>query len=421
MKGRRSIGRRTDFLIHGVLPKQPCEGTIVARIHAMRRWKQVLPCVALGLALVVVFALSRGSSGRTSAKQPLEASRQPRRAPSVCDISNAACQAELVEAVRAMFDLEDDFRAPEVRFVSADELRALNKGDANEQLVSEGLRSALVSLGLLQEEDTQAGSGAPSAAQQAVYRSRTHDVLIALPGDQRALLHANVMLVHELIHAAQAQHGLFERKTGSLDQRLAWRARLEGEAVVRSYRFKAQLERVDPSAITWPNVFGEWSKRSFESISRARFPLVVAVATLPYARGAFWYESRPTGESQPWPEHFRELLGVTPDGARIPDTVATPRFSCDGQREELGALPLLAFLLPASSEQATFLAATTLSSDLLCVQDGGAFTWQLAWSGDVTGVLPLIQSRAGKLDLAVRLRPSARASTEPSVEISGRS
>jgi hypothetical protein len=248
----------------------------------------------------------------------------------------------------------------------------------------------------------------PGTTRQAVYRSQTHDVLVVQPERERATLNANFMLVHELVHAVQAQQGLFARKGASFDQRLVWRARLEGEAVVRSHRFKAQLEGLDPRAIDWESVFGHWSQRSLLSIKRASSPLAVAVATLPYARGAWWYWWSEDQATAAWPERFGELLGEpAQESSRGLGPAAHP--ACSGEAEELGALSLLAFVLPVATESEASDAAQGLGSDQLCVHSDGRFSWQLVWPGDARAAAALVQQRAAKLGLGVRLQTASDA------------
>ena len=336
--------------------------------------------------------------------QTREASGRSATVPMVCDISNAGCQAGLVQAVSAMFDLDGRLRVPEIRFVSAAELTSLNRGELDRQPVSAPVRSAMIALGLL----TDGGAGI-GPSEQAVYRSQSHDVLISFPDRERATLRANVALVHELIHAAQAQQGLFTRRPGSFDRGLAWRARLEGEAVVRSFRFKSRLEGLDPNGIEWPMVFGEWSKGSLASIHRARSPLALAAATLPYARGALWYESLARSASAGWPEQFAALLGAPGAARATPDGANLVHLPCSGASEELGALSLLAFVLPESNQPEVFAAAQRLRSDLLCVGADGSFTWQLVWPSDAGSGIALVQRRAQKPPLRANVRTSGSA------------
>jgi hypothetical protein len=389
----------------------------------MHQWMQLLPQWTLGVAVLgSILAFLGAGWGQTSAatSSPKEAPRQVRKVPAVCNISDAACQAELLHVVTASFDIRGGFRAPEVRFVSGATLAKLNEDDAHGQLVSTGVRGAMMSLGLLQRT-AEAEYGVVASSQQAVYRSRTHDVLLALPESERGKLHGNVMLVHELVHAVQAHHGLFaQQKKRGFDQRLAWRARLEGEAVVRSHRFKAELEGLDPSAIDWQAVFGSWSERSLQSIGRARFPLVVAVATLPYARGALWYESLENPASARWPDRFGELFGDPAEPDATVDTTENAAAACRSESEELGALSLLAFLLAMGNEPDAYAAARDLRSDLLCVHPDGDFSWQLVWSAEAgAAAAALVQQRALKLGLGVRVQTPSNGSSELRVTIAG--
>lgn len=357
--------------------------------------------------LVLILALLTVGWARTfsATNAPREPPRRSRPVSTVCNISKAECQAELLRAVTAMFGIRGGFAAPEVRFVSTATLAGLNEDQVHRQLVSASVRAALQSLGLLQGSAGTDPGPTPSF-QQAVYRSHTHDVLVVLPESERATLHGNVLLVHELVHAVQAKEGLFARQSQDFDQRLAWRARLEGEAVVRSHRFKAEREGLDPSKIDWPKLFDHWSQRSLQSVQRAKFPLAVAVATFPYARGALWFdaaESPKRADAAPaaWPDRFGELLADPGAPRSLSDTTESAPLTCSGEREQLGALSLLAFVLPLGNEPDASAAARGLRSDLLCVHPNGRFTWQLVWPREMRTAAALVQQRAASLGLRV--------------------
>ncbi|HET7538349.1 MAG TPA: hypothetical protein VFK05_00710 [Polyangiaceae bacterium] len=373
----------------------------------MRRWMQVLlrgrvclPILVLMLALLSA-ARARTFSTKELPAAPHASARANEARPTACNIASEVCQTELLHAVSAMFGLRSALAMPEIRFVSADTLAQPNTGEVQRTLVSPRVQGALSRLGLLPADEGSALAPAASF-QQAVYRSQTHDVLLVLPENQRKSLEGNVMLVHELVHAVQAAQGLLAHSSENLDQRLAWSARLEGEAVVRSHRFKAEREGLNPDTIDWPKLFRHWSKRSFESVERARAPLAVAVASFPYARGALWFHATEhSATPAEWPERFADLLAEPLDRTAVPETATSGSSTCSGEQERLGALSVLAFLLPLAKGDDTSAAAAAhwLRSDLLCVRADGSFTWQLVWPREIQAAAKLVQQRAASLGL----------------------
>lgn len=381
---------------------------------------QVLPYGALALssvALVVALLIANTRQTQHSVSMGRDTPSGSALAFSACNVSHPSCQAALMRAVASQFVTAASLRKPEIRFISATELARLNRSDVEAQLVSRQVRNAMIALRLLASEGEALSSLVPS--EQAVYRSRTHDVLIAFPASEHSSLRANVALAHELVHAVQAQRGLFDRPRRSFDQSLAWRARLEGEAVARSYRVKSRLEGLDPDAIEWKSMFEQWSQASLASIQRARAPLALAVATLPYARGAWWYESRSNSAGFGWPEHFATLLDDPAAGDDAPPPPQLTRASCAGESEELGALSLLAFVLPEADRAEASAVAQRLRSDRLCVRADGHFTWQLVWSPEGSNNAPLVQRRAERLGLRAQIEPSDSAETAPRLTITG--
>jgi hypothetical protein len=305
------------------------------------------------------------------------------------------------------------FRTPTTRFVSTDALREASSHDLGAgSLVSPAVRSALTSLGLLVPAEPAAAHGVSD--EQGIYRHRTHEILVSLPESERGTIAANVLLVHELIHSVQASRGLVVHREGSLDERLAWRARIEGEAVVGSQRVKATLEGLEPKAIDWRGVYTRWSTASLAHIARARSPLAVAVASVPYARGALWYVTH-EATTATWPEAFSVLLR-DPIAVHPPASFVADLPGCTGERNMLGGLSLLAFLRSAPTEDQARNAAAALEADMLCVQPDGSFVWHLVW-GKASDAAHVASVAARAKELGLRLAPRHSPPRGPDVRL----
>jgi len=158
---------------------------------------------------------------------------------------------------------------------------------------------------------------------------------------------------------------------------------------------------LNPDAIGWSGMFRHASKVALKKIARARAPLAVAVATLPYTRGALWFDAV-GADPAAWPEHFADLLGDPGSGATRTQATAAELPSCRHDGERLGALALLALLLPGANEPDASAAAAALRADRLCLEADGSFQWHLAWPKDASSSrhVELVTRRAAGLGLA---------------------
>lgn len=221
-----------------------------------------------------------------------------------CDIADGTCQ-KAVLAVTACVRGDEAPAVPPIRTISRSQLRdelreqnssMLDGADETQLSAVESLDTALGALHLISTQSSLGDAAADTQADSiaAFYRQDKKDVTVI---SDTTMDEATAMneLAHEFTHYLQDRAGQLEQaldsEDRSLDERIARRALVEGEAVVTSYRSTAQMMGLHASDIRWTTLFDMIESSIARSTNASSSPFLTATSGLQYVLATRTIES----------------------------------------------------------------------------------------------------------------------------------
>lgn len=213
-----------------------------------------------------------------------------------CDTREPACQERLLSLAACVFGSTDMPDVP-IRVLGEDELRDELAKDAGATPAAEDaedavLESVLHDLGLVQEGafSSEASIDNLVARFDGLYRDAERGIVLVDRGTAQDSISANVLLLHELVHALQdAKYdlaALSEEHATTTDAALSLRALVEGQATWYQYRVAAAMLGFDTVDFDFASEFRAMREDLVADARRDPSPYVASFGTFPYAFGA---------------------------------------------------------------------------------------------------------------------------------------
>lgn len=212
-----------------------------------------------------------------------------------CDTREPACQERLLSLAACVFGSSDMPDVP-IRVLTEDELRDELAADAgalpaDEVAEDAAVESVLHDLGLVQEGafSTETSIENLVARFAGLYRDAERGIILVDRGAAQDSISANVLLLHELVHALQdAKYDLValsEEHATTTDAALSLRALVEGEATWYQYRVAAAMLGFDTADFDFEGEFRALREDLVADARRDPSPYIASFGTFPYAFG----------------------------------------------------------------------------------------------------------------------------------------
>lgn len=229
------------------------------------------------------------------AGEPIPLRECPEHDYSRCDTREPACQERLLSLAACVFGSSDMPDVP-IRVLSEDELRAELEAEAGETPPDELAKDAVVEgvlhdLGLVQEGALSTDASIENLITRfdGLYRDAEHGIILVDRGAAKSGISADVLLLHELIHALQdAKYdlaSLSEQHATTTDSALSLRALVEGEATWYQYRVTAAMLGYDTADFDFTAELRALREDLVASARRDPSPYIASFGTFPYAYG----------------------------------------------------------------------------------------------------------------------------------------
>ena len=213
-----------------------------------------------------------------------------------CPISELACQRAILE-ITACVRGDDAPALPKIRSISREQLRVeleapkapnamVDEPDEGAQRTAASFEQAFGALQLVTRESTlgEAATTEQLAYIAAFYREDERDITVISDTTMNRATAMNA-LAHEFTHYLQDEAGQLELALDrgvSVDERMARRALIEGEAVVTSYRASAQMMGFTARNVRWDTLFFMIESDIASATNASKSPLLAALNQLPY-------------------------------------------------------------------------------------------------------------------------------------------
>jgi hypothetical protein len=227
--------------------------------------------------------------------EPVPLRECPEHDYSRCDTREPACQERLLSLAACVFGSTDMPDIP-IRVLSEDELREELAAQAEETPPEEAAQDAVIEgvlhdLGLVQEGALSSEATIDNLVTRfdGLYRDAEHGIILVDRGTAKSSIGADVLLLHELIHALQdAKYdlaSLSEQHATTTDSALSLRALVEGEATWYQYRVTAAMLGYDTADFDFSNEFRALREDLVASARQDPSPYIASFGTFPYAYG----------------------------------------------------------------------------------------------------------------------------------------
>jgi hypothetical protein len=252
---------------------------------------------------------------------------------------------------------------------------------ARMQADNRAVEQAFVALRLVTGEMSlgEASVAEQASSVAAFYRDDVKDVTIVSDAAMDREQAMNV-LAHEFTHYLQdraGQLGVAREQNISLDETVARRSLVEGEAVVVSYRASAAMRGLSYRNVRWSSLWASLERSIAAATEASSSPLLAAANQLPYVVSppvieSTWESSRAGVDAlfdDPPPSVVDWLLPKDASQSRAEPLDCYPALPPDGYRlafvETLG--PAGAFAMLATQERASLDAVSEWRQDLLAI------------------------------------------------------
>jgi hypothetical protein len=221
---------------------------------------------------------------------------------STCDTREVACQKRLLSLAACVFGSTEMPDVP-IRVLTEDELREELESEASDPPPDEATKDVVIEAVLRDLELVEEGALSTSASIDdlverfdGLYRDAEHGIVLLDRGGSKNSVEADVLLLHELLHALQdAEYdlgALSERYATTTDSALAWRALVEGEATWYQYRVAAAMLGYDTADFDFSATFDELRSDLVSDAQADSSPYIASFGTFPYAFGtSLMYEA----------------------------------------------------------------------------------------------------------------------------------
>jgi hypothetical protein len=205
-----------------------------------------------------------------------------------CDIRRASCQLHTAAVTRCLSG--NDTGEPRVNVVNAPSYVEQRTAEAEAEPETEDLRDERQALALLNlmpaERDVAASQAEIWSRVAAFYDSDTGEITVLDRGQPLDSPNLVVLLLHEMVHAAQDQRDdAYELRAGDDDGALARRALTEGEAVLYEDLATALGYGYEASDFDWGEIFATFQDRSLDQNIATDQAYLMSRLYFPYAFG----------------------------------------------------------------------------------------------------------------------------------------